>query len=217
MLKRNLATVFLACLSSSCIAADLFRPEEINAGEHYIELKESVSDAPVVIEFFSFYCQPCYGFTYQHKVNEHVTAVLPPKYRAERYHVSSTGSMGKALTEAWSVARALGVEAKVEGLLYDAVQCKKITPSEKEIQKVFMDAGVSEIDYKNAKDSFQVKALTRKQDEMAEKFGVNGTPSYYVAGKYLIINSGIKAKHYQTYGHAYADVVYRLIKKNQTL
>ncbi|MEK8700375.1 DsbA family protein [Escherichia coli] len=211
MIKKIYVLFFLFCVSSFSMAI------ELSPGKNFIHLKETVADAPKVVEFFSFYCPPCYGFAGQLKINKKIINILPPNTKIEKYHVSSMGSMGRALTEAWSVAKVLGVESKVELPLFEAVQLKKTIKSYEDIQKVFLDAGVSSEDYNNAKKSFLVKTLTAKQEEMVRNFGVTSTPSYYVYGKYLILNSGIKSESNDGYGSDFAEIVYRLLQKKESL
>lgn len=91
--------------------------------------------------------------------------------------------MGQALTEAWSVAKVLGLEDKVELPLFVATQIDRSISTEASIRRVFIEAGVSERDYDAAKNSMTVHALTAKQQEVAKAYGVTGTPSFYVNGK----------------------------------
>ncbi|AFI89683.1 protein disulfide oxidoreductase DsbA [Pectobacterium parmentieri] len=185
----------------------------LSDGKQYDVMAKSVSDAPAVVEFFSFYCPPCAAFSEPYKVSQTIDANLPEGYHVEKYHVSAMGSMGKPLTEAWSVAKVLGIQSRVEQPLFTAVQKTKSINSEDAIRQIFIQAGVSSEEYDAVKNSFAVKALTEKQERAATQFAVTGTPSFYVRGKYLIRNNGIEERSPEAYGKAFADVVNALLKE----
>lgn len=89
--------------------------------EQYPKLANPVKEAPPVVEFFSFYCPACSSFYSPYQVSKNIEAMLPEGVKVEKYHASFMGVMGKQLTKAWSIAKVLGVEDKVEGALFDAV------------------------------------------------------------------------------------------------
>ncbi|EIM8776672.1 DsbA family protein [Salmonella enterica] len=181
-------------------------------GRDYTILKTPVKDAPAVVEFFSFYCPPCAAFIGRFFVSQAVEKILPSREKVEKYHVSTMGPMGQELTEAWSVAKVLGVEDKVELPLFAATQVNRSVKTEVSIREVFIEAGVSESDYDAAKNSMAVRALTAKQQEAAKAYGVTGTPSFFVKGKYLVNNGAIQPSSEQDYGKSFADVVSALLK-----
>ncbi|MCZ8781127.1 DsbA family protein [Escherichia albertii] len=80
------------------------------------------------------------------------------------------------------------------------------------IRQVFIDTGISGRDYDAAKNSMTVRALTAKQQEAARAYGVTGTPSFFVKGKYLVNNGAIQPSSEQDYGKSFADVVSALLK-----
>ncbi len=184
-------------------------------GKDYTVLKTPVEDAPAVVEFFSFYCPPCAAFSSRFFVSQAVDKILPSGEKVVKYHVGTMGPMGQELTEAWSVAKVLGVEDKVELPLFAAVQINRNIKTEASIRQVFIDAGISERDYDAAKNSMAVRALTAKQQEAVRTYGVTGTPSFFVRGKYLMNNGAIKPSSEQDYGKAFADVVSVLLKRQE--
>ncbi|WP_414458289.1 DsbA family protein [Escherichia marmotae] len=169
-------------------------------GKGYTVLKTPVADALAVVEFFSFYCPPCATFSNRHFVSPAVDKILPPGEKVVKYHVSTMGPMGPELTEAWSVAKVLGVEDKVELPLFVAVQINQSIKTEASIRQVFIDAGIPARDYDAARNSMAVRALTAKQQEAVRTYGVTGTPSFFVKGRYLVNNGGIQPSTEQDYG-----------------
>lgn len=184
-------------------------------GKEYRVLKVPVKDAPAVAEFFSFYCPPCAAFSNRLFVSRSVEKILPPGEKLEKYHVSALGPMGRELTEAWSVAQVLGVENKVELPLFVAVQINRSIKTEADIRRVFIEAGVPADDYDTAKKSPEVRTLTAKQEEAAKAYGVTGTPSFFVKGKYLVNNGGIQPPVERDYGKSFAEVVSVLLKQQR--
>ena len=183
-------------------------------GKQYTKLDNPVKDAPPVVEFFSFYCPACSSFYSPYQVSKNIEAKLPEGVKVEKYHASFMGAMGKQLTEAWSIAKALGVEDKVEGPLFEAVLKHRSVKSEDDIKAVFVQAGVDAGEFDAARNSFMVKTLTARQEQAAEKFGLTGTPAFYVNGKYQIENNGIKDGSTEGYGKEFAEVVYQLMTTN---
>ncbi|HBA9710924.1 TPA: thioredoxin domain-containing protein [Escherichia coli] len=186
----------------------------LTEGEQYTKLTTSVKEAPPVVEFFSFYCPPCGSFYSPYQVSKHIEEKLPEGVKVEKYHFSFMGAMGKQLTEAWSVAKALGVESKVEGPLFEAVQKHRSIKSEDDIKAIFVQAGVDAGEFDTAKNSFMVKILTARQEKAAEEFGLTGTPMFYVNGKYQIKNNGMKDTSIEGYGKEFADIVHQLMATN---
>ncbi|EEJ2303177.1 TPA: DsbA family protein [Escherichia coli] len=186
----------------------------VTEGKQYTKLDNPVKDAPPVVEFFSFYCPACSSFYSPYQVSKNIEAKLPEGVKVEKYHASFMGEMGKQLTEAWSIAKALGVEDKVEGPLFEAVLKHRSVKSEDDIKAVFVQAGVDAGEFDAARNSFMVKTLTARQEQAAEKFGLTGTPAFYVNGKYQIENNGIKDGSTEGYGKEFAEVVYQLMTTN---
>lgn len=210
MMKKTLFQAVSGLLILCSVAAQAADYQE---GKQYTEIAKAVPAAPAVVEFFSFYCPPCNQFANVYRVGEAVNAILPQGEKMVKYHVSFLGAQGAALTEAWSVAQALGVADKVEKPLFEAVQVKRSINSPADIRQVFVDAGVPATEYDAAMNSFVVKSLTARQENAMQSFGVQGTPSFYVAGKYHIKNDGMQATSIDGYRTEYADVVKFLLSR----
>jgi thiol:disulfide interchange protein DsbA len=192
-------TVFLFCTGA------LAKP--------YNTLQDPVTDAPEVVEFFSFYCGPCYLFIDKYPVISAINKVLPEGKAVVRYHVSAMGKLGHELSEAWAIATVMGVTEQVERPLFIAVQRDKSINTPEDISVIFRDAGIDPETYNNAKNSMMVKAFVVRQEAMVKTFRVKGTPSIYVMGRYLIDNSDVKATTPEGFATAYADLVSALLKK----
>ncbi len=207
--------LLLALFSTFSLFSFASHAADYQEGEQYVKLKNKVPNAPAVVEFFSFYCPPCSQFASVYKVSEAVNERLPQNDKVVKYHVGAMGSMGEALTEAWSVAIALGVENKVEKPLFDAVQKEQSIKNKEDIRQVFIQAGIPAEEYDGALHSFMVKSITAKQQSAVEAFDVRGTPSFYVDGQYQVKNDGMQSKTIDGYRSEFADVVKFLIDQNK--
>ncbi|MGA4538319.1 DsbA family protein [Citrobacter braakii] len=215
LIPAKLTTSTLLALSFFFILAQSGQASvTLTEGKQYTKLDRPVKEAPPVVEFFSFYCPACSSFYDPYKVSQNIEAKLPKGVKVEKYHASFMGAMGKELTEAWSIAKALGVEDKVEKPLFEAVLKHRSVKSEDDIKAIFIQAGINTSEFDAARNSFMVKTLTARQEKAAEEFGLTGTPSFYVNGKYLIKNNGFKDTTIDGYGKEFAEVVHQLMTTN---
>ncbi len=95
--------------------------KDYQAGKNFTVIHSTVKQPPPLVEFFSFYCGPCYAFAERINVDTAIRKRLPDDMKLEKYHVSQMGPLGPALTEAWAVAQYAGVDGKVEKLLFDFI------------------------------------------------------------------------------------------------
>ncbi|HCD7426670.1 TPA: thiol:disulfide interchange protein DsbA, partial [Citrobacter werkmanii] len=183
-------------------------------GKEFISLEKPVATAPAALKFFSFYCPSCYQYDEVFKVTDNVKKVLPADVKLTEYHVDFLGPLGQDMTHAWSVAILLNVEDKVKPLLFDAVQKKQTIKTADDIRNVFINVGVSASDYDAAWNSFAVKSLTAKQQEMAKAVDLKGVPAIFINGKYMINPKGLKSDDLNSFVQNYADTVRFLMTKS---
>lgn len=184
------------------------RPQE---GREYVTLTLPVASQPAVVEFFSFYCGPCYQFVDKYPVSTAINRLLPDD-KVTKYHVNAMGPLGSELTEAWAIAIVMGKTEQVERPLFDAVRNKKLNDIT-DIQSVFTQIGVDAATYDQIRQSLLVKGTVALQNTAVKNFAVKGTPSFYVNGQYQINNAGITAPSPQAYADAFAGVVHALLQQ----
>ncbi len=183
-------------------------------GQQYITLDKPVQGEPQVMEFFSFYCPHCYQFEHVLHVSDSVKKRLPEGTKLTRYHVEFLGPLGKEMTQAWAVAMALGVEDKISGPMFEAVQKTQTVQTVADIRKVFIDAGVKPEEYDAAWNSFVVKSLVAQQEKAAADVQLQGVPAMYVNGKYMLNPQGMDTSNMDAFVQQYADTVSYLVKQN---
>jgi len=186
---------------------------QFSDGAQYVTLDKTVANEPQVLEFFSFYCPHCYQFEQVWHVSDNIRKNLPKDVKYAKYHVEFLGPLGKQLTQAWAVAIALGVEDKVSPLMFDAVQKQQSVQNADDIRKVFIQAGVKGEDYDAALNSFVVKSLVVQQEKAAADMGLQGVPSVFVNGKYMVKNDGLDTSSMDMYVKQYSDVINFLATK----
>lgn len=185
----------------------------IKEGQQYSVLQQPVAEASKVVEFFSFYCGPCYQFTQRYPVSEGINRVLPAGEKVTKYHVSAMGKLGSELTEAWAIAMVMGKSDAVEMPLFYSVQRENNLESITDIKTIFAHAGITPTEYESAQNSQMVKALIAKQEAAVSEYAVRSTPSYYVNGRYKINNAGIKADTPEGYVTGFSNIVSYLLKQ----
>ncbi|MEW5558802.1 DsbA family protein [Enterobacter asburiae] len=213
-LYRKLAALMLFTLSiQGAVHADTSTTQSLpEEGREYTRLIPPVVSAPRVVEFFSFYCGPCYQFVENYPVTDAINKVLPRGESVTQYHVSAMGPLGHELTEAWAIAMVMNKTKAVEKPLFEAMRNGELT-SVADIQAVFASAGIDTVTYDNARQSVTVKGVIARQDAATATFAVKGTPSFYVNGKYHINNAGIAAPTTGDYVNGFAQVVQVLLEK----
>lgn len=180
---------------------------QFSNGTQYVTLDKPAAGEPQVLEFFSFYCPHCYQFEQVWHVSDNIRKNLPQGVKYAKYHAEFLGPLGKQLTQAWAVAIALGVEDKVSPLMFDAVQKQQTVQNVDDIRKVFIQAGVKGEDYDSALNSFVVKSLVVQQEKAAQDLNLQGVPSVFVNGKYMVKNDGLDTTTMDIYTKQFSDVV----------
>ena len=180
---------------------------QFSNGTQYVTLDKPAAGEPQVLEFFSFYCPHCYQFEQVWHVSDNIRKNLPEGVKYAKYHAEFLGPLGKQLTQAWAVAIALGVEDKVSPLMFEAVQKKQTVQNVDDIRKVFIQAGVKGEDYDAALNSFVVKSLVVQQEKAAQDLNLQGVPSVFVNGKYMVKNDGLDTTTMDIYTKQFSDVV----------
>jgi thiol:disulfide interchange protein DsbA len=211
------SVVFLHCLQThAAVIENIVKKAgakmQIQEGREYVTLANPLVSQPNVIEFFSFYCNPCYQFIDKYPISEAINRILVNQ-KVVKYHVNVMGAMGNELTEAWAVAIVMGNTEQVEKPLFEAVRNKNMKSID-DIYSIFSQFGVDKNKYEAARHSLLVKATVAQQNSAVDAFNVKGTPTFYINGKYQINNSGIVATSPQSYVDGFTEVVSILLKNS---
>jgi thiol:disulfide interchange protein DsbA len=194
MVKSVFSLSFLLLLAAVGIAAEPPKGAAAKEGEGYelINPPQPTADPGKVevIEFFWYGCPHCYHF--EPDINawlktkpDNVTFIRQPAIFNAHW---------AAHAKAYFTAEALGAVEKMHADFYNAIQNqKRALETEDDLAKFFAEHGVSETDFRKAYKSFAVDTKMRQAESMAARYGVTGTPSLAVNGKYRIGGSTAKS------------------------
>lgn len=210
MKKMVFKTAFIAL---SALFASNVNAQQLTAGKEYIEVRQAPSAQKEVLEFFSFYCPHCYDFELSYKIPSKIKESLPEGAVLKQYHVDFLGRQSEALTRAWALAMAIGVEEQVKTALFEGAQ-KDAFKSMSDIREVFLANGVSAEQFDNGINSFAVNGLVNKQKQAAEAFNIRGVPTFFVNEQYQINAEGFSdVKTYDDFVKRYVEVSLQLLNK----
>ncbi|TFH47646.1 MAG: thiol:disulfide interchange protein DsbA/DsbL [Lysobacterales bacterium] len=139
-----------------------------------------------VVEVFWYGCPHCFTFL----PNMEQYANSKPDYVAIRHMPAIFRDTWVAHARAFYTAELLGVQKQIHRPLFEAIHLRKLPlDTQEELMKFFESYGVSNDDFKKTYNSFAVESLLRKSQVMQQRYGVRGTPSVIVNGKYRVSGS----------------------------
>ncbi|MDR3414818.1 MAG: thiol:disulfide interchange protein DsbA/DsbL [Nevskia sp.] len=174
-------------LAAAACSADSAPAYEM--GKNYRQVSEvQKPDNPkriTVEEFFWYGCPHCY-----HEEPE-IEKWLQHK-PADVDFVRVPNTLGRPIGElherAFYIAQTLGILDKVHKPLFDAIHAQQLPMSSLEsIRALYVEkAGIKPEDFDNIANSFVVDSGMRRADALAVSYGITGTPTVVVGGKYIV-------------------------------
>ena len=136
-----------------------------------------------VIDVFWYGCPHCFSFL---PFMEQWVATAPADVDFKRMPAIFRPSW-EAHARAYYTARTLGVQDEIHKPLFLAIhQENRPLNNKAELRAFFVEHGVDEQEFDDTWDSFAVEKQMRQSKVMVPRFGVRGTPSVVVNGKYLV-------------------------------
>ena len=182
-------------------------------GKHYFLIqpqqpKVSNTDKIEVVEAFSFGCPVCFRV---HDLIDKLAASLPASAQMDYLPAAFRPDENwPVYQQAFYAAQALGIERKSHDAMFEATwttgetatydlaagkpKSKENWPSIETMGKFYAKYGVSAADFVGAARSFAVKTKMKRADDLIKSYGVDGTPTIIVNGKYRL--SGTSAGSY---------------------
>lgn len=199
-MKKLFAFFSLIMLSLSAHAV------KFNEGEHYKVLDLEASKAPMVTEFFSFYCPHCNTFE---PTIQQLKKQLPKGVKLQRSHVSFMGgNLGPSMSKAYATMAILKVEDKMVPVMFKRIhKMHKAPRNDAELRQIFLDEGVNAKKFDAAFNGFAVDSMARRMDKQFEKSGLTGVLAVVVNNRYLVEAQGISSQD------EYFELVSFLLKK----
>ncbi|MBU6248854.1 MAG: thiol:disulfide interchange protein DsbA/DsbL [Xanthomonadaceae bacterium] len=162
--------------------------------------KVSNTDKIEVAEVFSYACPSCNAF---HPMVDQLAKSLPSDAVMAYLPVSFMPQENFPMFQrAFLTAQALGVAGKANDAMYDAVWKSKVLSSERadgqglkpmselptlaDAAKFYAHYGVDPKEFLAVAKSFSINTQVKRADELVKAYGVEGTPTLVVDGKYRI-------------------------------
>jgi thiol:disulfide interchange protein DsbA len=174
----------LACVALAMSAAA--HAQEFQQGVHYqlIQPPQPTNDASKVevVEAFGYLCPHCANFQpfiepWQESAPDYVSYIRMPVLFQRAW---------EPLGRAYYVAEAMGVVDQIHMPLFDALhkQRRRLTNDE-DIADFFAEQGIDREAYLKTAKSFAVETKMRRTVTLTQRYGISGTPSIVINGKYL--------------------------------
>lgn len=160
-------------------------------GMHYFKIDQASvpeADGTVdVVEAFSYMCSHCNTFepfisNWKDRQPENVKFTRVPVIFGRR--------TWELYARAYVTAEMMGVANEAHGPLMEALwKEKKVMRDMDELGEFYAQFGVSADEFVATSESFAVDAKMRKDQRLTQTYGVSGTPTMIVNGKYLVKGS----------------------------
>ena len=136
-----------------------------------------------VVDVFWYGCPHCYTFLPLLEVYEQIK----PEYVEVRRLPAIFRESWAAHARAYYTSMLLGVEHHTHRALFEEIHEHRNPTDHKEALAAFFERqGVDRTKFEQTYDSFAVESLIRKSVLMQQRYGIRGTPSVVVNGKYRV-------------------------------
>lgn len=157
------------------------------AGKNYFLIEPpqptASGDKVEVLEVFSYACSHCANFQ---PYAEQLKASLPD-YASFSYMPAIFNAQWEPFARAYYTAQSLGVLDKTHQALFDALHRDHLPlRSIDDLAGFYAQHGVDKAKFLAASGSFEVESKLSRARELVKSFGIDGTPSIVVAGKYRV-------------------------------
>ena len=209
MLKR-LGLLLAGLLLASTAPAAETKPAapQWEAGKNYFVIDPpqptASGDKIEVLEVFSYACPHCAHFQ---PYAERIKAALP-SYAAFDYMPAVFNAQWEPFARAFYTAQSLGVLAQTHQALFDALHTEHVPlRSIDDLAGFYAQHGVDRAKFLATSASFEIESKLSRSIQMVRAYGIDGTPSIVVNGKYRV--TGASAGGYDQL----VDLVQYLVKK----
>ena len=187
LLKQGLLLGMLSLFAVACHAADSAAAYTEGKNFHKVPEVQKPADPKkiTVEEFFWYGCPHCYHLEPElQKWQEH----KPADVDFERVPNSLGRDIGVLHERAFYIAKRLGILDKTHEPLFDAIHSQGFPMSSLEsIRALYVEkAGIKPADFDGIANSFMIDGDMRNADALAVSYGITGTPTIVVGGKYAV-------------------------------
>ena len=183
-LKQGLLAAVLSLFAVACHAADAY-----NEGKNFRQVAKVQTPADpkriTVQEFFWYGCPHCYHLEPE---LEAWAKTRPADVDFERVPNTLGRPIGELHQRAFYIAKALGILDKTHKPLFDAIHAQGFPMNSLEsIRDLYVEkAGITPAQFDGIAQSFVINGDMQRADGLAVDYGITGTPTIVVGGKYAI-------------------------------
>lgn len=199
-MKKSLFWVISGIVSvallSGVVQAQTGSGVEYQEGLHYTLIDDAPvdNDAPMeLVEAFSYLCTHCNTFepyisSWAKRKPEYVKFTrIPIVFGRKAWEIYARG---------YVTAQMMGINDEAHQAMLDAIWKEKaVMRSMDEIAEFYSRFGVSAESFLNTSKSFAVDAKMRKDQRLAQEYGVRGTPALVLNGRYMIAGNDAVASY----------------------
>ncbi len=176
------------CVTMTTAQAQLApQVEAFKAGQHYTIISPAQPTANPemieVVEVFSYMCPHCKSFQ---PFIDGWLETISDDIDFRRQPVVFGRPQWAPLARAYYTIDALGMAEEAHGAIFDALHDQRKNLATDEAMAEFLtEHGISEEDYLKTAQSFAIETKLKRGISMTKGYGITGTPSVVVNGKYL--------------------------------
>jgi thiol:disulfide interchange protein DsbA len=188
-MKHGLAVIFLAAtmFSAGAVKAQGKGLVPYQEGLHYVEIDNAsalTGDKVEVLELFSYLCSHCN--TFEPYVNAWA-AKAPEHVDFKRMPVVFGRGSWELYARAYNTADMMNLPERSHMAMMDRLwKERKIMRSLDEIAEFYVQFGADKEKFLSTANSFAVDGRIRRDQQLARDYGITGTPSLVVNGKYRV-------------------------------
>ncbi len=188
MLNRLMALVLLSAATACSAQAPSAEPYAAGTDYFLIEPAQptATGDKIEVLEVFGYSCGHCASF-------QPLIANWKKELAADvafSYMPAMFGGIWENFARAFYTAETMGILDKTHEDMFKAVHIDKSIQTAEAIPAFYAKYGVNEQEFAATMSSFAVNAKVGRSAQQVPRYGVSGTPTMVVAGKYRIEATG---------------------------
>ena len=160
--------------------------EPYQEGVHYFKIDQAAAerDHVEVVEAFSYLCSHCATFE---PYMQNWKANMPENVVLKRIPVGFGRRAWELYSRAYITAALMGIEEESHVPMMDAIwKERKQMRSLDDMAEFYAQFGVDQETFKATAQSFNVDTQLRREQRQIQVYGINGTPSMVVNGRYRV-------------------------------
>lgn len=141
-------------------------------------------DKVEVLEVFGYWCIHCARFD---PILSKWKAEQPADVAVSYVPAIFSGGVDEVFARAFYTAETMGVLDQTHGPLFTKAAVEHSIKSPEDILAYYADQGIDKANFEATMNSFAVNAKVARTKQTLPRYGIEGTPSIIVAGKYRVL------------------------------